>query len=257
MACPYELTEQIGTRGRLGLIVLQSDETMEAELRRVLPDGDVAAFVSRIPSASEVSNESLARMEAELPRAAGLLPKTVDFDVVGYGCTSASSVIGTERVGELVSAGCQAAHVTDPVSALVAACNALGINNLALLTPYTEAVSESLRTALAQRGIETPVFATFDEPIETHVARIAPHSIREAARGLAQDSAAEAVFMSCTNLRTLSLIQDVESATGKPALSSNQAFFWHMFGLAGITPARADGELWTHKIKEGHSNVRT
>ena len=248
MSLPYTLAPQIGSAGRLGLIVLQSDETMEAELRQALPQSDVAAFVSRIPSASEVSNESLAAMEAELPRTAGLLPKSVDFDVVGYGCTSASSVIGTQRVGELVGAGCSTAHVTNPVTALVAACRTLGVSKLALLTPYTEAVSESLRSALAKEGIETPIFATFNEPVETNVARIDPISIKEAATKLGKDSGAEAVFMSCTNLRTFSILNDVESNCAKPALSSNQAFFWHMFALAGITPARRDGMLWQRGI---------
>ena len=248
MSLPYDLAPQIGTNGRIGLIVLQSDETMESEFRQVLPDSDVGAFVSRIPSAAEVSNESLAAMEADLPRAADLLPKTVDFDVVGYGCTSASSVIGTARVAELVGAGCKTAHVTNPVSALVAACTSLGINKLALLTPYTEAVSESLRTALRANGIETPVFGTFNEPVETKVARIDPNSVRDAAIKLGEDKGADAVFMSCTNLRTFTVLEAVEAHCGKPALSSNQAFFWHMLGLAGTQTQRANGMLWNHKI---------
>ena len=249
MSIPYGLASQIGTDARLGLVVLQSDETMESELRQALPGGDVAAFVSRIPSAAEVSNDSLAAMEADLPRAAGLLPKTVNFDVVGYGCTSASSVIGTQRVAELVSAGCTSTQVTDPVSALVAACAAVGVSKLALLTPYTEEVSKSLRSALAAKGIETPVFGTFNEPVETKVARIDPRSIRDAAIELGKDKGAEAVFMSCTNLRSFGIIENVETGCSKPAFSSNQALFWHMFALAGIIAARRDGMLWQTNLQ--------
>jgi len=248
MSLPYALAPQIGTDGRIGLIVLQSDETMEHELRQVVPNSDVGAFISRIPSASEVSNDSLAAMETDLPRAADLLPKTVSFDVVGYGCTSASSIIGTERVADLVGSVCETKAVTNPVSGLVAACNTLGVSKLALLTPYTEAVSESLRSALLAKGIETPVFGTFDEPVETKVARIDPSSVRDAAIKLGRDTGADAVFMSCTNLRTFSILQDVENAIGKPALSSNQAFFWHMLGLAGTTCARPCGLLWDHAV---------
>lgn len=244
MSIPYKLAPQIGTKGRIGLIVLQSDETMESELRQVLPQSDVGAFVARIASAAEVSKDSLAAMEADLPRAAGLLPQSVDFDVVGYGCTSASSVIGPERVAELVGSRCKTSYVTNPVSALIAACHALQVNKLALLSPYTEEVSESLRAELLRNGIETPVFASFNEPIETNVARIDPASIQAAATQLGRDKGAEAVFMSCTNLRTLSIIKQVEDAVAKPALSSNLAFFWHMFASAGVSPARADGLLW-------------
>lgn len=256
MSLPYTLAPQIGTDGRLGLIVLQSDETMESELRQVLPNTDVAAFVSRIPSASEVSNESLSAMEADLPRAAGLLPKTVDFDVVGYGCTSASSVIGSERVAQLVSGGCKTVHVTNPVSALIVACTSLGISKLALLTPYAEEVSESLRAALSANGIDTPLFGTFNEPVETKVARIDPSSTRDAAIKLGKDTGAEAVFMSCTNLRTFSILKDVETACNKPALSSNQAFFWHMFALAGVGMPGRDVQLWKTTLSKGNERVR-
>lgn len=251
MSLPYTLAPQIGSAARFGLIVLRSDETMEAEFRQALPQSDVAAFVSRIPSAPEVSSESLAAMEKDLPQAAGLLPRSVAFDVVGYGCTSASSVIGTKRVANLVSAGCETRHVTNPVSALIASCAALGVSKLALLTPYTEEVSESLRATLAQNGIDTPVFGSFNEPVETHVARIDPKSVKEAAITLGKDKGAEAVFMSCTNLRTFAVLGSVEQACEKPVLSSNQAFFWHMFSLAGVPSARKDCLLWNTPIRKG------
>lgn len=250
MSLPYELGPQIGTQGRLGLIVLQSDETIEDELRQVLPrHKDVASFVTRIPSALEVSKESLAAMEADLTQAASLFPRTVSFDAVGYGCTSASSIIGSEQVEALVKAGCEARGVTNPVRSLVAACRTLGISKLALLTPYTEAVSESLRNALLTQGIETPVFGTFNEPAETRVARIDAASVRDAALKLGRDKGAEAVFMSCTNLRTFGVLDTVEEGVGKPALSSNQVFFWHLFQLAGVKAEGAPGQLWTKDVK--------
>jgi len=37
--------------------------------------------------------------------------------------------------------------------------------------------------------------------------------------------------MSCTNLRTLGVIDEVSQALGKPVLSSNQALAWHMAQL--------------------------
>ena len=88
MPLSYSLAEPIGSAATMGLIVLQSDETIEAEFRAILPQADVATYVSRVPSAAEVTTETLAEMEAELPRAARLLPPTLAFDVVGYGCTS-------------------------------------------------------------------------------------------------------------------------------------------------------------------------
>ena len=231
---PYELAPKLGSRATLGLIVLQSDETIEHDFRRLLPLDGVALYASRVPSAPEVTRETLAQMEAELPATASLLPP-LEFDAVGYGCTSGSSVIGPQRVAELVQQGCGAEHVTNPLSALVAACEALGLSRLAFLSPYVEEVSGTLRSALAERGVESPIFGSFNEAEESRVAKIDEKSLNNAAVELAQAEEAEAVFLSCTNLRTLDVIGEIEAATGKPVLSSNLVLAWHMARLAGIS----------------------
>ena len=230
----YELAEKLGSRATLGLIVLQTDETIEHDFRRLLPLDGVALYASRVPSAPEVSRETLAQMEAELPATASLLPP-LEFDAVGYGCTSGSSVIGPEKVAELVQQGCGPTQVTNPLSALVAACQALGVSKLAFLSPYVEDVSGTLRAALAERGVDSPVFGSFDEAEETRVAKIDEASLVNAAAELARSEQVEAVFLSCTNLRTLNVIARIEAATGKPALSSNLVLAWHMARLSGVS----------------------
>jgi len=230
---PFGLGQPIGARANLGLIVLQSDETIEHDFRRLLPATGVALYVSRIPSAPEVTRETLAKMEAEMPRAAGLLPRPVRFDAVGYGCTSGTSVIGASRIADLVNQGCTTQAVTEPVSALLAVCAHLGVSRLALLSPYVAQVSDGLRAVLARGGVDTPVFGTFDEAEETRVARIDRESLIAAACALGSDPGCEALFLSCTNLRTLEAIESIEAAIGKPVLSSNQVLAWHMLALAG------------------------
>lgn len=227
---------------RLGLIVLQSDETIEDEIGRLRPDR-VALYHSRVPSEPEVTTDTLAQMEQDLPAAAGQLPRPVRFDVVGYGCTSGTSVIGAQRIAELVSAGCDTARVTEPISALVAACGHLGLSRLAFLSPYVETVSDTLRGALAGQGVETPVFGSFDEAEETRVARIDGASIHAAARTLAGQGGVDGVFLSCTNLRTFDLIPAMEAEIGLPVLSSNQVLGWHMLRLAG-KQANGPGRLF-------------
>ena len=216
----------------LGLVVLQADERIEADLRGLLP-APVDLLVSRVPSGLDVTPQTLARMEAELPRAAGLFPEAVGFDVIGYGCTSGATQIGSARVAEKLRDGARAAHVTDPVSALVASCRALGLRRLALLSPYVAAVSDRLRAVLAEHGIATPVFGSFAEAEEARVARITPGSIAQAARALVAEGEVDGLFLSCTNLDTLPMIGVLEREIGIPVLSSNLVLAWHMLQLAG------------------------
>jgi len=233
-AFSYTLEGPIGTRATLGLVVLQSDETIEHDFRRLFAAPDISLYVTRVPSGLDVTPDTLASMSAALPAAAGLLPTALKYDVVGYGCTSGTAVIGPDKIAEQVKAGCSARHVTEPLSALVAICEAKGISRIAFLSPYIETVSQTLRDALNTRGVMTPVFGSFDEGEETKVAKISQHSLFEAAMALGASDEVEAVFMSCTNLRTLDVIPRIEAALGKPVFSSNQVLAWHMAHLAGI-----------------------
>ena len=148
-------------------------------------------------------------------------------------------------IAELVQAGTHTDAVTEPVSALVAACQSLKVKHLGLISPYVASVSDQLRAALAENGITVTAFESFEEAEESKVVRIAPESIAQAAIEMAQTSDCEAVFLSCTNLRTLDIIDEVEQATSLPILSSNQVLAWHLLGYTECkSPMFAPGLLW-------------
>lgn len=243
MAARYTLTGPIGSRATLGLIALQADETIEADFRRLFPQRDVATYVTRVPSGADLTPGTLGAMEAELPRAAGLLPPSLHFDVIGYGCTSGAMVIGADRVAALIGGAARVGDVTDPLSALLAAIAALDVSRIAVLSPYIASVSAPLCAALERGGARVVATDSFDERVEARVARIDPVSIRDAALALGRRRDVQAVVLSCTNLRTLDIIDTVEAETGKPVIVSNPALAWHMARLAGIRGGPAFGRL--------------
>ncbi|KIC43213.1 Asp/Glu racemase [Ruegeria sp. ANG-R] len=225
---PYTLDPDDPSVAPMGLIVLQADETIEPEFRTLFSEDQSPLYVSRIPSGAEVNTDTLAQMETDLPAAADLLPKARPYRVVGYGCTSASSVIGSERVEQMVKRTCDVQVVTNPLRAAVACAGHLGVSKFALLSPYIEEVNTPLRRAFDEQGLSMDVFGTFGESEEAKVVRISTGSVVEAATRLGADSAVDAVFLSCTNLRTLAAIPQIEARIGKPVLSSNQSLAWHM-----------------------------
>ena len=114
-AFPYALQED--NSPRLGLIVLQVDETIESDFRRLFPPHVVRLHVTRVPSGAELTPNSIAGMKRALPDAARLLPATQPLDVVGYACTSGTTLIGADRVRALVTGAVQTGAVTDPLTA--------------------------------------------------------------------------------------------------------------------------------------------
>ena len=232
MALPYTLETNRPTQ--IGLIALQSDETIERDFRMLLPP-DIECLLSRVPSGTTVSVDTLQAMETGLTGAAELLPRGAMCSVVGYGCTSASATIGPDRVATLIKQGVPTDHVTDPLTALLAACKEAGITRIGLLSPYVASVSDRLIQALDRAGVTVTSFGSFDEPSEDRVVRISRASVRDAAIHVGRNGTCDAVFMSCTNLRSLEIIDEVERELGIPVLSSNQVLAWHMGRLAGFS----------------------
>ena len=174
---PYKLGLPVGSRSKLGLIVLQADETIEFEFWQLISGLDIALHVSRISSSSKVSKDTLMAMKKELTKAASLFPEKLKFDIVGYACTSASSVIGSETVSQMIKKGCNTGEVSNPISSLIDACNYMKINDILFLSPYVSDVSNRLIAEIRSYGITTTVAGSFNEEIEQNVARIKPRSI--------------------------------------------------------------------------------
>lgn len=240
MRLDYELDAGSGRRARLGLIVLHVDETVEPECGRLLDIDGVAVYCSRIRSGEAATADSLSAMAERLPEAASLLPPAVDFSAIGYACTSGATLIGPERVhalvrhGRPIRGGSGDTAVTDPLSAVVAACRALDVRRPAFVSPYVPEVSAALRGALEQRGVEIAAFGSFEESEERRVARIDGASVLEAVTRVGATPDCDGVFVSCTNLRTLDIIPAAEARLGVPVLASNQVLAWHLLRSAGI-----------------------
>lgn len=245
MRLPFATDNGIGTRANLGLIALSTDETIEWELNRMIDGDGLALYTSRVPMVPSITPETLTTMRSALPEAARLLPASVPFDVIGYGCTSAAAVIGSDGVRAAIQTACPGVNVTDPISATLAACAVLNIKTLGFVTPYVAEVSAAMRSLLEDNGLTISAFGSFEEEDDRVVARIAPSSIRAAAHQINDSASCDAVFISCTNLRVASLARTLEEDLGKPVLSSNLTLGWHMLQLAGVSePKLAFGCLF-------------
>ena len=244
MKLDYETDAGLGTRARLGVIVLKADETLEAEFARIMALKGVALYHSRIQMVSEIRRETLAEMARDLPHAAALLPDGPDFDVIGYGCTSGATEIGSDRVAHLVQSVIPGARVTDPLAAIIAGVRALGGRRLGFVTPYVPQVSQTMRDALVAAGFSIAAFGSFNAGDDRVVARITPGAIARAAKRVARAAAADApcdaIVIACTNLRCLGVIPEIEAETGIPVISSNSALGWHMLRLSGVTDQQSD-----------------
>ena len=170
-------------------------------------------------------------MTVTLPTAVKLLPQA-DFGMIG--CTSGATVIGPAGVVAAINRFNPAVKITDPMSAVVAACRVRGLKRLGFATPYVAEVSDTIRDLLRDAGLEIGAFGLFEQGDDCVVARIAPASVLAAIERVGGRTDSDGVLVSCTNLRTARIAAAAVRRIGKPGISSNLASLWHMLDLAGI-----------------------
>jgi len=242
---PFKLDKGIADRGAIGLIVLATDNTIEHEFRRMLAIEGIAFYETRIRNAADINPATLAEMENGMAAAAGLILPGVKLDVVAYGCTSGTVVIGEERVFARIREARPDVACTTPITGAIAGLKKLGAKRIALLTPYIEEVNQMLRRFVEARGIDVPVMGSFNHENDLEVARISQDSIKQAVRQLVKADKIDAVFVSCTSLRLATIAEELEREVGVPVTSSNHAMAWHCLRLAGYgEPVPGFGKLF-------------
>ncbi|WP_083554408.1 aspartate/glutamate racemase family protein [Paracoccus sp. SM22M-07] len=225
---------------RFGLVALATDMTIEGDAARLMPWG-TQLHVTRIAFDNPTTEENLRNTGPRLRAAADLLVPGVDLAAIGFGCTSASAVLGP-AIGELV--GNRAPLVT-PTSAALRGFAALGITRLALMTPYLAATTDLVGDYFQQNGIDVVRRSSMNYADDRDMAVLDADTIVQMAVN-SDHPDAQALFMSCTALPAIGLIERIECALGKPVITSNQALFWAMLDQAQI-PAAGPGALFRRR----------
>lgn len=243
---PGKTEENYGEKVRVGLIALCDDLAVDrdfARMVRMVPGDRVALVTSRIFLEQPNSKRTFLDMADRIPGTVRLLCPLLRLDSVVFGCTSATSYIGEDRVAELVRSVRPEVHVTNPGSGAIAALKALGTKRVSVFTPYTVANTANVIRMLAAGGIEAVQVSCFGLDTDMDIGSVPRAAWLEQVRKTDHRDA-QAIFVSCTATKALDAIDDIEAATGLPCVSSNQASFWHALRLAGWNePIQGFGRL--------------
>jgi len=230
-----------GWRARLGLIVPSSNTTNEPEVVSRLPDG-MDLYTSRM-HLEDVEAGALESMADDVQRCSELLA-TADVDVVMYGCTTGSLVKGagydTQLEDRIESATGVPAVAT--AASVKRALDALGIERLAIATPYEAELNRREREFLESQGYEVARIDGLEILKNTEIGTQQPETAyRQATDVLADiDEQPDGIFLSCTNYRTFEIIERLERDTGIPVVTSNQATLWDAFSELGVSTAEVE-----------------
>lgn len=227
-----------GHRARIGLIVPSSNTVCEPEMARLCPEG-VTSYATRI--LFEPTSQGLREMKRHVERAASELSSENISSIIAFCCTVGSLIgeVGYDReIIDLLEKNTNTPAITT-TTAVMAALDALKIKKVAIGTPYTQEINRFEKKGLEKNGYEVVKIIGYHEhiPPETFKNEMIGCLVPEIAYQIGlqvNGKESEAIFLSCTNFRTIEIIQKLENETGKPVISSNQATLWYALRKLGI-----------------------
>ncbi len=228
-------------RARIGVFVPFTNSNLEPDLAMLRPDG-VSVYVARIggydedeiPDEDQMAALGASDMDEPLRMIQGVKP-----DVVMYGCTSATLAHGPafdRDLAETIRSQSGAQTVT-AAGALVHALKALGLRRIGFASPYVASLNDRAIAFLGDEGFETIARADVDGELSNDgQGALMPQDVF--ALGLRADTpVAEAIVLSCTDMRSLEVIDQLEQVLGKPVITSNQAMMFQALQMLGIADA--------------------
>ena len=217
---------------RIGLLALSTDLTIERDFQSICHSLPINLFVNRIHNENPLTKENLLKMYGQLESITEKILPGEKINTVAYGCTSGTIAIGEDRVKEKIQLAKPGCYVTTPITSAIKAFNKMNIKKIAVFTPYPESVNKTISEYIIKKNIDVTSFSTFNLDLDVDFARVDPKYLSEILTKL-NISDADALFVSCTALPALEILDEVEKKINKPVFSSNQTLIWDTIRSVG------------------------
>jgi maleate isomerase len=216
---------------RFGLIIPSSNTTMEAEFWR-MASGWATVHSARM-RLEKITVDELEEMEEQMLEAAIRLADA-EVNVIGYGCTSGSLLKGKDHGGEIERRITEKTGIpaVATAKAVIEALIELQVRKLCVATPYIEEINELEKIFLEQNKIRVLKIKGLGIEQNTEVGSTNPNVAYELVKEVYLPGA-QGMFISCTNFRTIEVIDKLEKELDIPVVSSNTATLWAMMKKAG------------------------
>ena len=217
---------------KVGLLALSTDLTIEKDFNSICHKLPVDIFVNRIHNENPLTKENLSKMYGQIESITKKILPGEKINTVAYGCTSGTVAIGEDRFKEKIQLAKPGCYVTTPITSAIKAFKKMNAKKIAVFTPYQESVNKTIYEYLNKKNVDIMSFSTFNLDLDVDIARVDPKYLFETLSKLDINDA-DALFISCTALPALEILDDVEKKIKKPVFSSNQTLIWDTIRSVG------------------------
>ena len=231
---------------RIGLITLASDFRIEKDFNDIIYGREIDLYSNRIKSYNPLTNETLKKMADDITDVTSEILPDQNLDCVAYGCTSGTIAAGYKSIYEKINLAKPNTKVTTPITSTINALKNLKINKLSIFTPYTDEINQSVIKYFKEKNVEISELSYFDIATDLDIGKVDPNHLYDVLSKL-DLSNSDALFVSCTALPVLSIINELEKKLEKIVLSSNQTLIWDTFNQIGYkNKIEGYGELFNN-----------
>ncbi len=217
-------------RAKIGVLVPFTNTNLEPDMELMRPPDTTVHFqrmggydVDEIPGSDQMAGLGASDISHDLRMIAGVRP-----DAVLYGCTSATLTHGPSFDADLarqIKSGSGALSLT-AAGSLIAAITALGAAKVGFSSPYLGEINAQAIDFMSQNGIETVRCADIGRELGNYgQGELTPDEVFDLACQ-ADHREAQAIVLSCTDMRSVEAIDRIEEKLGKPVVTSNQAMMF-------------------------------
>ena len=229
---------------KIGLVALSTDFSIEKDFKSVLLNLPIDLFVNRLPFFNPLTNENLIKMTEKLTEVTKNILPDQTLDVVAYGCTSGTISAGIDQIINKIQSAKPNCKVITPITSAVKALKHLNLKKISVFTPYSQAINEKVISYFKNEKFDIKSFASFNLESDLDIGKIDPNYLFEVLANMDTEDS-EALFISCTALPALEIIQKLENKIKKTVLSSNQTLIWDSIRLVGyISSIEGYGKLF-------------
>jgi maleate isomerase len=223
-----------GWRAKIGRISPSPETVGAEEWRRSMPDG--VCLVETRTLVHDVTVEGLAEAVTQVERAA-LELASAEVDLILQAGTAIAFFRGLGHDAELSRriAAATGIRATTSLTAVVEALRALGIRRPAIATSYIADIDARLKDVLEKSGFEVAAIKGMGIQKSIDMGKVKPEETYRLAKDVARSApGADGILVSCGNLRSFEAIEPLETDTGLPVVTSNQAGLWQALRLVGV-----------------------
>ena len=210
---------------RVGLIVLSTDSMIEKDFLKVFRNISADLYINRIKNYNPVTADNLKKMVNDITTVTDNILPGENIDCVVYGCTSGTIVSGYENIKKKINIAKPGAMVTAPSTAALNALNKRNVRRLSIVTPYIKSLNDDIVDFFRNNNFEVTSNTYFDIESDVDIGKVDQDQLFEILSNIDHKNA-EALFVSCTSLPVLNIIEKLEKKLNMIVLSSNQALIW-------------------------------